>query len=134
MLKSPKFTFSQVEEGIESQLLMLSPEMLKFQIHIFAGGGGWWPTFDAESKNAKKVPNSHFHRWERGPTFVGSQILMLSPKMLKSQIHIFAGGPTFDAESRWGDWQPTFDAESKNAKIQIHIFAGETGGGLAANF
>ena len=36
-----------------------------------------------------KVPNSHFHRWKRG---VGSQLLMLSPEMLKSQIHIFAGG------------------------------------------
>ena len=35
--------------------------MLKFQIHIFAGGGG-----------------------------VGGQLLMLSPKMLKSQIHIVA--------------------------------------------
>ena len=51
MLKSPKFTFSQVGEG------------------------GWQPTFDAESKNAK-IPNSHFHRWDRG---IESQLLMLSP-------------------------------------------------------
>ena len=75
-------------------------------------GGGWQPTFDAESKNAK------------------------------TKIHIFTGGwlgwwvdgdgwqPTFDAESKnakiqkftfsqVGGWgcQPTFDAESKNAKI-----------------
>ena len=35
--------------------------MLKSQIHIVAGSGlCWWPTFDAESKNAK-IPNSHFH-------------------------------------------------------------------------
>ena len=38
MLKSPKFTFSQVGEG------------------------GWQPTFDAESRNAE-IPNSHFCRW-----------------------------------------------------------------------
>ena len=50
---------------------------------------------------------------------------MLSPKMLKSQIHIVAGG---------GDWWSTFDAESKNAKkSQIHIFTGGRGG-LVANF
>ena len=37
---------------------------------------------------------------------------MLSPKMLKSKIHTFTSG--------WvggGGWQPTFDAESKNAQI-----------------
>ena len=51
MLKSPKFTFSQVERGVDSQLLgskngsqllMLSPKILKSQIHIFRrweGGG-----------------------------------------------------------------------------------------------
>ena len=44
------------------QLLILSPEMLKFQIPIFAGGGG-----------------------------VGDQLLMLSPEMLKAQIPIFIG-------------------------------------------
>ena len=65
MLKSPKFTFSQVGEGVGSQLLMLSPEMLKFQIHIFAGRECWLPTFYAESKNPK-IPNSHFHRLGRG--------------------------------------------------------------------
>ena len=62
--------------------------MLKFQIHIFAGGECWLPTFDAESKNAKK---SQIHIFTGGRGGVGSQILMLSPKMLKSQIHIFAG-------------------------------------------
>ena len=50
---------------------------------------------------------------------------MLSPEMLNSQIHIFAGGEC---------WLPTFDAESRNAKkSQIHIFTGGRGG-LAANF
>ena len=43
--------------------------MLKSQIHIFAGGGGdtkgWWPTFDAESKNAKS-PKFTFSQVERG--------------------------------------------------------------------
>ena len=86
---------------------MLIPEILKPQIHIFTGvwGGGWWPTSDAESKNVK-IPNSHFHRCGKGR--VGSQLLMLSPEMLNSKIHIFAGGE---------GWRPTFDAESRNAKI-----------------
>ena len=48
--------------GVGGQILMLSPETLKSQIHIFAGVGGG----------------------------VGGQPLMLSPKMLKSQIHIVA--------------------------------------------
>ena len=52
MIKSYKFTFLQVE-----------------------GGRDWWPTFDAESINAK-ITNSHFHRWKRG---IESQLLMLSP-------------------------------------------------------
>ena len=42
MLKSPKFTFSQVGEG------------------------GWQSTFNAESRNPK-IPNSHFFQvWEGG--------------------------------------------------------------------
>ena len=62
MLKSQIHIFPGVGRGrVGSQLLMLSPEMLKSQIHIFAGGEGWQPTFDAESKNPK-IPNSHFHR------------------------------------------------------------------------
>ena len=120
--------------------------MLKSQIHIFTGGRGhqqptfdaksinakiltslfcrwegWWPTFDAESKN----PNFIFLQvWRRGS--VGSHLLMLSPKMLKSHIHIY---------SRCGKgegWQPTFDAESRNAKIPNSHFC--RWGGLAANF
>ena len=54
--------------GVGGHLLMLSPKMLKSNIHIFTGGwgwGGWWPPFDAESKNAK-VQYSHFHRWVGG--------------------------------------------------------------------
>ena len=112
--------------------------MLKAQIHIFAGGGaglvakqthifaggGWWPTFDVESKNAE-IPNSHFAGGGGD-----SQLLMLSPKMLKAQIHIFAGRQG----GGWGGgWQPTFDAESKNAKIpNSHCCRGW--GGLVANF
>ena len=42
--------------------------MLKFQIHIFSGVGrrGWWPTFDAESKNAKKSQINFFTGGRRG--------------------------------------------------------------------
>ena len=86
---NPKFTFSQVGGG--SQLLMLSPKMLKSNIHIFTdgwGGGG-----------------------------VGGQLLMRSPKMLKSKIHIFTGGWGGGGGCIWGGWQPTFDAKSKNATI-----------------
>ena len=42
------------------QLLMLSPNLLKYQIPYMVGGGGGdelFPTFDAESKPAK-IPNS----------------------------------------------------------------------------
>ena len=95
MLKSQIHIFAGVGRGrVGSQLLMLSPEMLKSQIHIFAGVG-------------------------RGR--VGCQLLMLSPKMLKSQIPIFAGGE---------GWQPTFDAESENAKIpNSHFHRLGRGGG-----
>ena len=63
MLKSQIHIFAGVGRGrVSSQLLMLSPKILKSQIPIFAGGEGWQPTFDAESENAK-IPNSHFHRW-----------------------------------------------------------------------
>ena len=128
---------------------MLSPKMQKSQIYIVEGGGrgGWWPTSDAESKNVK-IPNSHFHRCGKGrigsqllmvspkilkPQIhiftgvgkgrVGGQLLMLSPKMLKSQIHIFTGGR--------GHQQPTFDAKSINAKILTsHFCRGRVGGQL----
>ena len=46
--------------------------------------GGWRPIFDAEFKNAK-IPNFHLH-WVMGAGWGGGQFLMLSPKMLKSQI------------------------------------------------
>ena len=75
---------------------MLSPKILKPQIHIFTGVG-------------------------RGR--VGGQLLMLSPKMLKSQIHIFTGGRGYQ--------QPTFDAKSINAKILTsHFCRGRVGGQL----
>ena len=51
----------------------------------------WLPTFYAESKNPK-IPNSHFHRCGEREGIAG-QLLMLSPKMLKSKIHIV---------DRWG--------------------------------
>ena len=78
MLKSPKFTFSQVGEGgwqptfnAESR----NPKIPNSHFSRYGKGEGWWPTFDAESRNAK-IPNSHFHRWERG---IESQLLMLRP-------------------------------------------------------
>ena len=90
--KNPKFIFLQEwrRRSVGSQLLMLSPKMLKSPKFTFSqvGEGGWQPSLDAESRNAK-IPNSHFHRWDRG---IESQLLMLSPKMLKSQIQIFTGG------------------------------------------
>ena len=97
--------------GVGGQLLMQSPKMLQSQILIFAGMEGWWSTFDAESKNAKK---SQIHIFTGGRGGLGSQLLMLNPKMLKSQIHILA-----DREC----WWPTFDAESKNAKINKFTFS-----------
>ena len=143
---------------------MQSPEMLKSKIPIFASwGGGWWPTFDAESRNAK----IQFLQGEGG-----NKLLILSPELLKSKIPIFAWGvgsqllmqspvlirsklpflqvrggwwPTFDAESRntkiqnsnfhrggWGgggrDWWTTFDAEPRNANIQNSNFHRWEGG------
>ena len=87
--------------------------MLKSLIHIFADGEGWQPTFDAESKNPK-IPNSHCCRGG----WVGGQLLMLSPKMLKSQIHIFAGV----GRGRVGSQLLMLSPEM--LKSQIHIFAG----------
>ena len=126
-------------EGGGGQLLMQSPEMLNSKIPIFAsGGGGRWPTFDAESRNAK----IQFLQGEGG-----NKLLILSPELLKSKIPIFAWGggwqSTFDAESSIdkiqitifvgeGGWWPTFDAESRNAKIQNSNFCklGGVGGQL----
>ena len=64
--------------------------MLKSQIHISTGwgaGGYGWPTFDAESKNPKFI---FLQVWRRRS--VGSQLPMMSLKMLKFQIHNFTGG------------------------------------------
>ena len=44
-------------------ILMLSSNLLKSKIPILLGGGGWWnqfPTFDAESKFAKKKKKKKF--------------------------------------------------------------------------
>ena len=102
--------------------------------------GDQLPTFDAESKNAQ-IQKSHYGGgWGLVTNFQllilspnlqkshpkshyggrGFQLLMLSPKMLKSQSP-FTGG--------WGlvtNFQ-TFDAESKNAKIPKSHYGG--GGG-----
>ena len=153
---------------------MVSPKMLKSQIHIVAGGGFGGQLLMLSPKILKS-PKFTFSKLEEGGWHPP---LMLSPEMLKFQIHIFAGvgggrvggqplmlspemqkspkfkfsqvgewgwWPTFDAESknpkiqnshccRRGGWWSTFDAESRNAKkFQIQTF---TGGrvGLAANF
>ena len=104
------------------QLLMLSLKILKSRIPISWGGGGGGggvahlPTFDAESKNPK-IQNSHFQGGGGG--LLTCQLLMLSPKILKSRIPISRGGVAH---------LPTFDAESKNPKIQNSHFQG--GGGL----
>ena len=62
--KIPNFSFFWRGGGEEvgSQILMLSPEILRSQIPLFFEGG------------------------------VGSQLLMLNPDMLKSQIPISGGG------------------------------------------
>ena len=76
ILKSQIHILQGVRRGrVSSQLLMLSSEILKSQIHIFAGGECWRSSFEAESINAK-ITNSHFHRWKRR---IKSQLLMLSP-------------------------------------------------------
>ena len=49
--ESPTSHFHRGGGGrVGDQLLMLSSKMLQAQIYIFAGVGGWQPTFDAESK------------------------------------------------------------------------------------
>ena len=75
--------------------------------------------------------------------------MLKSPKFIFSQVEEGSWQPTFDAESRNAKipnslffrcgkgecWQPTFDAESKNTKIpHSHLFQVWEGGGLAANF
>ena len=70
-----------------------------------------------------KILKSQIHIFAGGG--VGGQLLMLSPKMLKSQIHIFAGGEGL---------QPTFDADSKDPKTPNSYFHRCGKGGLVANF
>ena len=89
---------------------MLSSNLLKSKIPILWGGGGVFPTFDAEFKFAK-IQNSHFVGGVGGFTefdaefkfakirnshFVGGggecfQLLMLSSNLLKSKIPILWG-------------------------------------------
>ena len=66
--------------------MILSPELLKSKIPIFAlgGGGGWQSTFDAESSIDKIQITIFAGQWG------GGQLLMQSPEMLKSKIPIFA--------------------------------------------
>ena len=122
LLKSPNFTFSQVQEGGWQPTFDPRYKNPKIPNSHFFRWGGWWPTSDAESKILK----SQIHIFTGvGRGRVGGQLLILSQKMLKSQIHIFGGGD---------GWRPTFDAESRNAKkSQIQIFTGGRGG-LKANF
>ena len=55
-----EFKFAKIQNshwGGGSWNLMLSSNLLKSKLPICGGGGGWWnqsPTFDAESKFAKK--------------------------------------------------------------------------------
>ena len=60
--------------------------MLKSQIPIFGEGGrvgDWWPTFDAESKNAK-IPNSYF----QGGGVGGNQFPKANFKFSKSSSEL----------------------------------------------
>ena len=133
------------------QLLMLSSNLLKYQIPWWGAGGvhdGQLPTFDAESKSPK-IPNllggggcmmANFQLlmlspnllksqicWEGGCMTANFQLLMLSPNLLKSQIPWWGGG-VHDGQL------PTFDAESKSAKIPNCLGGGGGGGCMMANF
>ena len=76
------------------------------------GGGGvhdcQLPTF-VESKSAK-IPNSILGR-EEGCMTANFQLLILSPNLLKCQSPVGGGEGVHDGQL------PTFDAESKSAKI-----------------
>ena len=82
------------------QLLMLSPNLLKSKIPMSGGGG--------------VVGGTNF------------QLLMLSPNLLKSKIPM-SGGVGWGGDCWWNQF-PTFDAQSKFAKIQNSMSSG--GGGL----
>ena len=126
---------------------------------------GQLPTFDAESKSAK-IQKSLCTQWGgrgcvtvnfqllmlspnplksknsfarcgrgRGCVMANFQLLMLSPNLLKSKspyVRMGSGG-THDSQL------PTFDAESKSAKIPKSLYSGGGGGGgrgrcMMANF
>ena len=106
------------------QLLLLSPNLLKSEVPIFAGGGGFVETnfqllFLSPNLLKSKVPI-----FLGGVVETNFQLLMLSPNLLKSKVHIFGSG------GKGGLWKPisNIDAESKFAKIQSSHFWG--GGGL----
>ena len=130
LMLSPNLLRSQIPYMVggggvhDSQLLMLSPNLLRSQIPYMVGGGGggtWRPTFDAESKSAR-IPNS-LYGGGGGGGIHDSQLLMLSPNLLRSQIPYMVGG------GGGGTWRPTFDAESKAAKIPNSLYGGGGGGG-----
>ena len=116
------------------QLLMLSPNLLRSQIPYTLGGGGvhdeQLPTFDAESKSAK-IPNYLYDRGGGGFISANFQLLMLSPNLLRSQIAYMVGGGGGGVHD---DQLPTFDAESKSAKIPNSLYGGWRGGFMTINF
>ena len=106
--KIPKSHYGRGERGrgfgSNLELLMLSPNLLKLQslqlptfdaesksakIQSSIVGGGWiqLPTFDAEPKSAK-TPKFYYGK---GVFRSNSQLLMLSPNLLKSQSPISVG-------------------------------------------
>ena len=91
--QSPIFVFFWGGEGFGIQLSTVDAEF-KFaktpKCHF--QGRGQSPTFDTESKFAE-IPKSHFLGGGGGLGLgINSQLLMLSPKLLKSQSPISAGG------------------------------------------
>ena len=98
-------------------------DILYPNFHFRGGGGGvaHQPTFDGKSKNAK----IQISILGGGGGLLTSQLLMPSPKMLNSKFPFSGGGGGGVAH------QSTFDAKSKNAKLQISIFGGGGRGGVA---
>ena len=82
-------------------------------------GGGWQPTFNAESKSAK---NPKFPIGGEGG-LTNFQLLMPSPNLLKSPNSLYGG-----AGGGVGDQLPTFNAESRSAQFQIPYLVGGEGG------
>ena len=100
--------------------------------HVWlVGGGGWnqFPTYNAESKFAK-IQNSHVWLGGGGVCGINFQLLMPSPNLLKSKLPMFGGGGGEGSVCVcvWNQF-PTFDTESKFAKIQTsHVWWGGGGG------